>query len=122
MVHIRCRSDLDFLIAEDTNSPAIRRACTTGTVEFYGAFQGIPLDDAPGWVFRIITKYGEEHLVAVVFDVSRHRLLLRFLDKVPWGAWVGSALPEKAECHLNNGDHPKIYETYRLTAQEKPHD
>ena len=116
MIHIRCRSDLVFLIARDTKSPAIRRACCTGTVEFYGAFQEIPSAGVPGWVFRIITKHGEEHLVGVVLNITHHRLVLRTLDKVPWRTWIGSALPEKAEFYLDNGDHPKIYELYRLAA------
>lgn len=94
----------------------------TGAVEFYGAFQEILPYGAPGWVLRVVTQHGQKHLVAVVLDTPRHRLVLRPLDKVPWGTWIGSALPEKAECYLNNGDHPEIYELYRLTAQEKPHD
>jgi len=49
-------------------------------------------------------------------DTFCHRLRLQTLNEVPWKMWMGSALPERRAYQVDNGDHPEMYEIYRLAA------
>lgn len=102
------RSELIEYARRHVSRLTVQRAFLTGTVESLGGFSRIPPGDRPGWILRVTTRFGREHLIAVIalplnFSVSE-------IDQVPWAYWDGKLGRSPT---VYEGDHPEVYHAKR---------
>lgn len=101
------REDLiEYLVAHSPR-PAISRAIAEGRpIELLGGFSHIPPSNMPGWIIRIISRFGKKFYAALrVHKIWKHELFVELLEHVPWNYWDG----DKSENELYKGDRPELY-------------
>lgn len=105
----RSRDHLIRHVAKCPLRPSICRAIDDpyGKVELLGGFKIVPPGDRPGFILAVTSQYKRTWFVAAVIPKQGFKPVVRVIDEVPWGYWVGD---EGAKNPLYAGDNPNEYE------------
>lgn len=85
-----------------------------GSVEHLGGFLRIPPGSSPGFIVDVTSKHGRTWHVAVCLG-KFGATVVRVVEEVPWGTWVGNDTAES----LYQGDNPDEYKEKKIRMQSE---
>ena len=107
MKPFQTRTDIIQYARAHINSRACEQAFGH-EVELLGGFDPVVPSKFPGWIMRVVSRFGRTwHIAVTIDDHAPPRYRVWFVDEVPWATWRGKIRTPPSPIY--DGDHPKRY-------------
>lgn len=100
---LHTRQQLITWLEHNITDPILSDALEWGRIINLGGFDPLPTSKNPGWIMKLVSRYGRTFYLAVAVDKKSWELYWFRLKEVDWTNWVG----ENATNKLYRGDEKK---------------